>query len=539
MSQSPGKGRAPDPEVMRRIGALIRARQIPQAIQLALPELNRGAEHPMLLHLRSTWHQGHGRPLDALADLERAHELNPNEVAVLMALGEALSGLNRLLEAHRAFQAAARLRPQLAEPRLKVGWVWEGMGKIDEARAAYADALKLDPRHAYVIGRLAVIAAQQGEWPEAREHAQHALSVDPYEFAAHLALIRADIHEGRLDQAEARLMTVRRHRLAPENAYLAGKEMGALRHRQGRHPEAFAAWADANDAAHGHFALHFGGQHRAAALIRWMIDHFEKEPVWRPSKPTKRSPVDTHVFLLGFPRSGTTLLEQVLAAHGDVVAMEEKEVLIAGLEAFPQTAQGYRALRDATDDQLASLREAYWKEAAAYGYRPDRKVFLDKSPFNTARLPIIARLFPDAKVLFAIRDPRDVVLSCFRTPFRTVGMTYELLKIEEAARFYAAFMEAGRLFREKLPLNVLEVRHEDLLDDLEDGARKVCDFIGIDSRPEMLRFESWRRKVATPSAHQLRGGLNRASAGLWKKYAAQMAPAMQHLAPWVERFGYR
>lgn len=536
---SAAAGGAPDPQVMRRIGELIRARQISRAIELALPELERGAEHPQLLHLRSTWHQSQGRPREALADLERARELGPKELPVLMALGETLAALNRRLEAREAFESAARLRPDLAGPAVQVAWVSEGMGKIDEARAAYAEALKLDPRHAYAMGRLAVIATQQGEWRQAREHARRALAVDSHEFTAHLALIRAAIHEGRLDEAETRLTAVRRQRLSPEEAYLAGKELGALRHRQARHPEAFAAWGEANDIAHRHFAPLFGGQNRAAAVMRWIADHFEKEPVWAATpKRAAPSPVDTHVFLLGFARSGTTLLEQVLAAHPDVVAMEEKEAFVAALDHFRLTPDGYRALRDATDEQLAPFRAAYWREAAAYGYEPTRRVFLDKSPFNTSRLPLIARLFPDAKVLFALRDPRDVVLSCFRTPFRTVGVTYELLKIEDAGRFYAAFMEAGRVFCEKLPLDVLEVRHENLLDDLEGGAREICEFIGLDLRPEMLRFEEAQRRVATPSAHQLRAGLNRTSAGQWRNYAKQMAPALTHLAPWVARFGY-
>ena len=154
------------------------------------------------------------------------------------------------------------------------------------------------------------------------------------------------------------------------------------------------------------------------------------------------------------------------------------------------------------------------------------------------RLPIIARLFPEAKVLFALRDPRDVVLSCFRTNFRTNLLTYELLRIEDAGRFYAAYMQLAGMFRDRLPVELLSVRHEDLLDDFEGRVREVCDFIGIDVRPGMLDFAASKRRVATPSAHQLKAGLTRAGAGQWSLYADQMAPALGHLAPWVERFGY-
>jgi hypothetical protein len=273
--------------------------------------------------------------------------------------------------------------------------------------------------------------------------------------------------------------------------------------------------------------------------MQWLTEHYREQPAWGRSPPQATpSPAPTHVFLLGFPRSGTTLLEQVLAAHPDVVAMDEKEVLNSAISAFRQTVEGVASLRDATDADLAPHREIYWRDAERYGYPATGKVFIDKSPFNTSRLPLISRLFPDAKILFAVRDPRDVVLSCFRTPFRTVGVTYEFLRIEDAGKFYASYMQAAQVFREKLPLDLKEVRHEDFLDDLEGSARRVCDFIGIDLQPQMLDFARSERKVATPSAHQLRAGLNRTSVGQWRHYVEEMQPALGALAPWIERFGY-
>jgi tetratricopeptide (TPR) repeat protein len=540
MTKGAAPSKAPDPEVMRQVDAAIRARQIPRAIELALAELERGAEHPQLLHLRSTWLDKQGRPLDALADLERARALNPRELAVLMALGLSLAQLTRRLEARQVFEEAAALRPDLVGPVLQIGWVSEGVGEVTRARAAYASALELEPTNAHAMTRLAAIAAQQGEWAEARAWAERAVAANPKEAAAHLTHVRADIHEGKLAEAEQRLLMLLGERLSPEHAYLAQKELGSLRHRQKRYPEAFAAWAKGNEIAYRDHAPLFGGERSSMALMGLLGEHFAGEEAWeRSPEQAAPSPAQTHVFLLGFARSGTTLLEQVLAAHPDVVAMEEKEVLASAVEAFRSSPQALRALRDATDEALAPFRETYWREAAGYGYRPTARVFLDKSPFNASRLPLIARLFPDAKILFAVRDPRDVVLSCFRTPFRTNGITFQLLRIEDAGRFYAAYMHVAQLFREKLPLQLLTVRHEDLLDDFEGRVREVCDFIGIDLRPGMLDFANAQRLVATPSAHQLRAGLSRAGAGQWTHYAQEMAPALGHLAPWVERFGYQ
>jgi hypothetical protein len=171
---------------------------------------------------------------------------------------------------------------------------------------------------------------------------------------------------------------------------------------------------------------------------------------------------------------------------------------------------------------------------------PAGVTLLDKMPFNALKLPIIARLFPRAKVVFALRDPRDVVLSCFRQQFRVAPYTVELLELERGAAFYAAYMQAAMLCIEKLPLHVHFARHEDLVEDFDRRTREICDFIGL-GWTEALRDFTHRaggRAIATPSAQQIARGLDSGGVGTWRKYGPQMASVLPVLAPWVERFGY-
>lgn len=537
MNDTAGKT-SPPAETIREIRAAVAARKLPTAIALARQALDAGFEHAQLLHLRSTWLEQQGRPLEALVDLERAHQLDPADIAVLMALGFLLAQLQRPLLARKAFERAAELRPDLPGPRLQVGWVCENTGQVDAARKAYDTVLDIEPGHAYALGRQAMIAAQQGEWANAAALAERALASDPKEFTAALAMARADMNQGRLDEAERRLVELAARRLTPEDVHLVQHEIGSLRHRQGRFPDAFAAWSAGNDAAYRRHAPLFGGQAGAPPMMRALIRHFSAEPAWSPVHEPAGSGPDVHVFLMGFARSGTTLLEQVLAAHPDVVAMDEKDVLAAAVEQLWSSPEGLSRLRGATSEMLSPYRELYWRDAAEYGFRPERRVFIDKSPFNALRLPLIARLFPKAKILFALRDPRDVVFSCFRTHFRTNFLTFEFLKVERAAKFYADYMELAHLYLEKTLVDVMTVRHEALVDDFKGGVAGVCEFIDIDLQPHMLGFESAKRTVATPSAHQLRAGLNRSGIGQWRSYAEQLAPAQAHLKPWVERLGY-
>jgi hypothetical protein len=248
----------------------------------------------------------------------------------------------------------------------------------------------------------------------------------------------------------------------------------------------------------------------------------------------------THVFLLGFPRSGTTLLEQVLAGHPDVEAMEERDAFIAAIPEFIASNAGLDRLASLPEAELEQYRRAYWDFVAQYGHRTDRKVFIDKMPLNTVLLPLIARLFPDAKILFALRDPRDVVLSCFRRHFGMTRQMYEMTTLASAAAYYDAVMGLAKIYRGKLALDLIETRHEDLLQDFEAETRRLCAFLGLEWREDMKNFAQRARDsvINTPSGAQIARGLTKAGMSQWQRYADAMAPVLPQLAPWVAAYGY-
>ena len=165
---------------------------------------------------------------------------------------------------------------------------------------------------------------------------------------------------------------------------------------------------------------------------------------------------------------------------------------------------------------------------------------MDKNPLNTLKLPLIARLFPDAKILLACRDPRDIVLSCFRHRFSMSAPIYELLSIEGAARYYDVVMQLMLRFVATLTLDTCLVRHEDLVTGFVREMKRICAFLGIEWDPAMGDFalRTKNRAVLTPSTAQLVGGLSTEGLGQWRRYAAQLAPVLPLLKPWIERFLY-
>jgi Sulfotransferase family len=246
------------------------------------------------------------------------------------------------------------------------------------------------------------------------------------------------------------------------------------------------------------------------------------------------------VFLLGFPRSGTTLLEVVLEGHPDVVSIEENELFIDAVREFMRQPADVDRLMRADAASLERLRAAYWRLVADAGIDAAGKIFVDKHPLNTLKLPLIARLFPQAKILFACRDPRDVVLSCFRHRFQMSAPIYELLTLDGAARYYDAVMALAVRLTSALGLNMCLVRHEDVVTEFTREMNRVCSYLGLEWVPAMGDFamRTKSRSVLTPSTAQLVRGLNTEGLGQWRRYQAELARVLPLLEPWVKRFYY-
>jgi hypothetical protein len=181
----------------------------------------------------------------------------------------------------------------------------------------------------------------------------------------------------------------------------------------------------------------------------------------------------------------------------------------------------------------------YWRELRELGLVFDGKVLVDNQPYNAAKLPLIAKLFPDAKILFMTRDPRDVVLSCFRTRFPMNATNYELLTLESTARYFDAVMRLFELFRAKLPLTMLAIPYETLLRDFRNCVIALIRYVGLN--PEDIAWDAMKhtrtRVIAAPDAMQIACGLNLEGIGSWRRYADRLAPVLPLLQPWIDGLG--
>lgn len=531
---------------LEQVDAAQRTYGIEAAAGLALQALADGVEHPAILNLAASARFAGGRFEEALQLLNRARRMAPKDPNILNSLGLCLRALGRTEDALQAHDAALRLEPRMVPAHFNRAVVLEELNEMNGAKSAYERAVALDPGYIEALASLAWLNAEAGEVDSARTYAERALSRSPSNALARMALASADLQRGDLGAAGPRLTALIGEPLTPVNRSIVLGLIGDFNDAVDNPPEAFAAYAASNSELKALCQEQYEGPGRETALerVRSLRDWFREtdpEP-WTHALPVRPRAADpkAHIFLVGFPRSGTTLLENVLAAHPEVVTLEEKDSLAIVDAAFLSSTDGLERLANISPAEALRQRDAYWSAVRRFGVEPRGRVFIDKMPLTSVQLPLVAKLFPNARVLFARRDPRDVVLSCFRRRFAMNPSMYQLLTLEGAAAFYDAVMALSELYRDVLPLPQHVVRYEDLVEDFEGTARAACDFIGLGWDRALLDFaaKARTRGISTPSAAQVTGGLNRKGQGVWQRYREQMALVLPLLQPWVERFGY-
>ncbi len=532
-----------DMEILRTVLSYAQNRDFQRAAALAEQTLASGFEHPLLLNVLATRLEQEGKLEDALRLLQRAVSISPGDVGARNALSLCLQRLERPAEALVHVDELLRHHPELGFAHANKGNALIALGLLGPAKLSHLRALELEPGNLAATAALASIATHRGEHDEARRWAEQALLAAPGFPDAVLSLAASELAGGAVANAERLLHDlIFDMRAGPTDKARASGLLGDVLDGAGRYAEAFDAYSACNEALrkiYGRFASGTGTLAYTRALSAG-IDRLGSRRWPSSTEPVASPPEFGHVFLIGFPRSGTTLLEVALDGHPQVTSLEEHELLTDAVLKFMREPVDFGPLLKAGESELAALRAAYWDRAGKAGVAAAGKVFIDKHPLNTLKLPLIARLFPRAKILFAQRDPRDVVFSCFRRRFKMNSAMYELLTLPGAAAFYGAVMEFAERARAAVDLDWRVVRYETLATDFAHETRAICEFLGLEWSAGMADFAGrvQAREHATPSTAQLARGLDRSSIEQWRNYSAQLAPILPALQPWIERFGY-
>lgn len=483
-----------------------------------------------------------GRNSEAVALLQRCLKIQPDHVGALNNLGELLNKLGRHHDAVASLRRAVQLDPQSCEAHNNLGLAYKELDQQSLAQQHLERALACNPRYQPALVNLGNSLVAQGRVEEAVRHVRAALELEPESVPAWYALASYGKYRFSPEEtAELRRLLARPH-LSDEDRGSLHYALCACLDKSGPPDEAFYHAGEANRLRRDDYrrqGLVFDpAKHEAlvdAIVETFTADYFSEVRPWGESDPLP-------TFVVGMPRSATTLTEQILCSHsqvhgaGELNDLGQLEYDLPALLGADLPAPRCLA-RDRVEnhrDRLAELSARHLARLRSFDSTALRVV--DKMTLNFLRLGLTYQLFPGASFLHCRRDPRDTCLSCFFHNFAKPGLLFTF-SIEHLAEYYVQYERVMEHWKRVLPAPVLEVAYDDLLDDPEGRTRRMIDFLGLPWEDRCLAFHENDRLVKTASAAQVREPIHRRSQGRWQRYAEQLAPLVQTIEAGRRRYG--
>jgi Flp pilus assembly protein TadD len=491
-----------------------------------------------------------GQPGKARDLLRTAIEKDPDNAAALFMSGQLAEQRGALDQALNLIRRSAELEPGRIPVRTYLIRLLLKDGRYEEALSTARQILELDSALAGAHVSAAHALERMHRVDEARDSLVAALALEPQNGNAAVLLAILERREGQLDEARARLEAVLQCSNDDDVLYRALKELSLVLDKQGKHDEAFDGLARAGDIRMRSSVAQQMDQDLRSRLIACYREGFDAACLASDRSSEGLGDTRRLAFLVGFPRSGTTMTGQILAAHPQIVTADEKPMLHVALRRIAQRHNASefdlpQLLPQLGAGEINELRDVYWNvaehemEASLEG-----KLLLDKLPINIMNLGIINIIFPDARIIVALRDPRDVCLSCFMQRFSLNDLTINFQTWDRIAHFYAQVMDLWLHYRDVMTLSYLEVRYEDTVEDLERQARRMLQFLGLEWDDAVLRFHEQAgrgtidRRVSTPSYLAITEKIHGRAAGRWRRFASHYEQVDHDLRRFIQAFGY-
>ncbi len=478
----------------------------------------------------------------AITCFNRALQIEPGNVQALNNLGGALKQRGDLKAAISSYQAALQIEPDNPELHNNLGIAQNQADDIDAARQSFHRALALAPDNLKYITSLCDFYEKTNDLDSLSEilgHIDDAAAADANVryYAAQLGFRKKDFTRAKdlIAQIDPAKLTKKR-----QFAYYELK--GKLCDKLGLYDEAFGAFSDMNQRiiqSPEFRKIDADGYFRYVSSELQSLQQAAKHPA---NGNTAAAPVpDTPCFLVGFPRSGTTLLDTILRSHSKIDVIEEQPMVMAAKSLLDENTP-LHALETLSRQKLSGLQSAYFTELDKHkGNFEAGKVCIDKLPFNALEAPLIHAMFPVAKFILAIRHPYDSILSCYMQHFKLNTHMANLVDLERIVGFYDVTMATWDAAQKRYGLDYHMIRYEDLVADMQSQIAALVTFLGVEWEEAITDYQKTaleRGKINTPSYSQVVQPLYKDATYRWKNYREHLEKYDDRIQPWIKRFGY-
>ena len=513
------------------------------------------------------------------AVIERAYTLTkqyPKVLELWNLLGAAAAQTGQLAQAVNAFQKVISIKPDDFQAHNNMGIALQRQGKTEDAINAYKKALVIKPNYAQAYNNMGNALQQQTNLGEAVKAYEKAILIKPDYAEAWTNGAEALENWNKLEQlalwlerafqileqvpSDIRFMKAKllwRNKKTQEaiklisnidfetikpirkqsylnlkaKCYDASKEYD-LAYNCFKHMNSFAIKTD--DYSRLDPESYF--QNIREQLVSLKSDSLENQ-VNHITEQNDFVPV----FLVGFPRSGTTLLDTILRSHSSIDVVEEQP-LISLAEAFIKKS-GFHEIGQALPQRVISgARKAYRTELQKHeDHTGNKSILIDKLPLNLLQIPLIQKLYPRARYILALRHPLDTILSCWMQNFKLNPAMANMVDLDRIVEFYCVAMETFQICRAKYNLSVHEIRYEDLLENLSGETSRLLKFLGLDWEPQMENYQATalqRGRINTPSYSQVVQPIYKDAKYRWLNYEKYLRQFNVKVDPWINEFGY-
>jgi len=511
----------------------------------------------------------------AIASYLEAIKLTPDFAEAHNNLGIALKELRRLEEAKASFLTAIALKPNYAKAHSNLGNTLKEMGNLDAAIASYLEAIKLTPDFVEVHNNLGIALKELGRLDEAEFIFKQAIALSPSFAQTYFNLCDLLVEINRADELLSFIRSVPRKILEKSSSFLyyealaefrkenyeaaaellealdinevivekksaAIKLQGDVLHHNRNFKGAFDAYKAKNKYIMNSYEYKKQQPEKYFIQQRAKITQIknlqEKTPYVSATKKNWFQPT----FLIGFPRSGTTLLDTILRTHSNIDVLEELPMvnkIYEGLGYIPSVSD-IEAMGEA---ELETAANFYFNEVKKHTKVGTKKVLVDKLPLNIFHLPLINKVFPNSKYIIALRHPLDCVLSCWMQDFKLNPAMANMIRLERAVELYDTAMSLLQLSEDRYSLETHRVRYEDLVVDVESTISSLLHFLGLKWETDLENYQKTalaRGRINTPSSSQVIKPIYQTASYRWMCYEEFLRQQKTQLAHWIQEYGY-